>query len=262
MLRQRFLTALILIPLVVLLLYYGHSWLQISLALLVIVAMGLEWMQLVPVHHVTLKCLFIIGLLACLWINILYFMGWLIAGLILWGAALVAVLTFPASERYWGNRLVVGAACYIVLPVFLSCIIALYQLNQGKDLLLYLLCLVWATDIGAYFAGKQWGHNKLLVKVSPGKTREGAAGGIGLAMLVSLVGYFYFNPHSSWLWFVTVIVTILVSMLGDLFVSMLKRRAQIKDTGQLLPGHGGILDRMDSLMAACPIFYLGMLLQG
>lgn len=135
----------------------------------------------------------------------------------------------------------------------------LYQLEQGRDLVVYLLCLVWATDIGAYLAGKQWGKHKLIPDVSPGKTQEGALGGMAMAMLVTIVGCIYFNPYSVGIWFVISFVTILISMLGDLFMSMLKRRAKVKDTGGIFPGHGGMLDRLDSLIAASPILYCGLL---
>lgn len=261
MLKQRILTALILVPLVLLLLYHGQATWQISLMLLLTVIMGIEWILLIPIKHTSLKCLFIFGLIICIWINLFWFMSFLWLSLLLWVFALFAVLTFPSTQKFWGKQALVVASCYILLPAFLSCVIALYQFKQGKDLLLYLLVLVWATDIGAYFAGKKWGVHKLIVEVSPGKTIEGSIGGIISAMLVAVIGYFYFHPHNIWSWFITSACTILASMLGDLFISMLKRRVSIKDTGHILPGHGGVLDRMDSLLAACPIFYFGILVQ-
>ena len=98
----------------------------------------------------------------------------------------------------------------------------------------------------------------MIPHVSPGKTIEGATGGFAMAMLVSLVGYVYFKPAHALIWFVVAVCTILISMLGDLFISMLKRRCHLKDTGQLIPGHGGVLDRLDSLLAATPLFYFGL----
>ena len=129
---------------------------------------------------------------------------------------------------------------------------------DGHAWVLYLLTLVWAADIGAYFAGKYWGRHKLIPRVSPGKTVEGAVGGFVLSMLVTLAGFAYFHPQSIGIWFLIAALTTLISMLGDLFISMLKRRSQLKDTGHILPGHGGVLDRLDSLIAAAPMIYCGL----
>ena len=116
---------------------------------------------------------------------------WLLSGLLLWGFILIAVLTFPASESYWGYRTLVGGACLLLLPLSVSTFVSIYQHPQGKDLIVYLLCIVWATDIGAYLAGKLWGRHKLIPTVSPGKSVEGAMGGFVLAFVVAVVGYFY-----------------------------------------------------------------------
>ena len=124
--------------------------------------------------------------------------------------------------------------------------------------LLYVLLLVWMADIGAYFAGRTWGRRKLAPHVSPGKSWEGVAGGLVATLMLALVFGFWQQlgvGGSSVLLLITVVVT-LASVLGDLLESMLKRYRQIKDSSQLLPGHGGILDRIDSLTAAVPLFAL------
>lgn len=118
--------------------------------------------------------------------------------------------------------------------------------------------LIWASDIGAYLAGKQWGKHKLIPKVSPGKSWEGVTGGVILAMIVATLGYYYFIPYSIYIWFGLALSTVVISIFGDLFISILKRRCQLKDTGNIIPGHGGILDRLDSLIAALPWFYFGL----
>ena len=117
---------------------------------------------------------------------------------------------------------------------------------------------MWAADIGAYLVGKRWGHNKLIPKVSPGKTIEGSAGGVILALFVAVIGYFVFRPDSIVLWFLTALLTTLISILGDLLISLLKRRSHLKDSGHILPGHGGMLDRLDSSIAALPLFYIAL----
>ena len=135
---------------------------------------------------------------------------------------------------------------------------AIYGDPQGKHLIVYLLCLVWATDTGAYLGGKRWGSIKLIPNVSPGKTLEGACSGFLFAMMVASIAYFCFKPHAILPWYSLAIAIALISMLGDLSISMLKRRTQVKDTGSIFPGHGGVLDRIDSLIAAAPLFYCGL----
>ena len=258
MFRQRLLTSLMLVPLVLLAIYYANMGFLGSIVVLLVIACGWEWTQLVPISNRITKLFFILGLLFMTWLSMHWFYDWLIVGLMLWVFILVAVLSFPASQAFWGNRISVSAACFILLPLFASSFAALYQHANGKDMIVYLLCLVWATDIGGYLVGKGIGHHKLIPKVSPGKTLEGSSGGFLLAMLVAIIGYFYFRPYSVGIWVGIAVGTTLISMLGDLFISMLKRRCKLKDTGHLIPGHGGVLDRLDSLIAALPLFYCGL----
>ena len=183
---------------------------------------------------------------------------WLIFGLALWGAIIFAELTFPKSKEYWGFQGMVTGLALVLLPLVFQSLISIYQLPQGKALFLYLLFIVWAADIGAYLAGKLWGKHKLIPKVSPGKSWEGALGGLILALLISYAGYWYFKPMYILAWFVLALAMILISIAGDLFISMLKRRVGLKDTGTLIPGHGGLLDRLDSVIAVSPLFYFGL----
>ena len=258
MFRQRLLTTLVLVPLVLLMIYQANAWLVGAVVLLLVLAGGWEWLQLIPVRQLVNQCIFIVVLLLATWLCQYYFHFWLILSLVLWAMILLAVLTFPTSQETWGNRAIVGGACLLLLSVFANTLAAIYLHTKGKDLIVYLLCIVWATDIGAYLAGKYCGRHKLIPKVSPGKTIEGATGGFVLAMIVAAVAYWYFSPQQLSLWFAVAVGTALISMLGDLFISMLKRRSNIKDTGQIIPGHGGILDRLDSLIAAAPLFYYGI----
>lgn len=255
MFKQRLLTTLILVPLVLLAIYYASVWLLGGIILLLTALLGWEWLQLIPLKRVVGKCLFIAVILLLIWPASYWLNYWVVVDLVFWGLILFAVLTFPASQTLWGHRVVVGFTCLLLLPPVASAISALYQQNQGRDLIVYLLCLIWATDIGAYLAGKQWGRCKLIPNVSPGKTIEGSTGGIVLAIVIAAVGYVYFRPVNALVWFVVAVLTSLISMLGDLFISMLKRRSGLKDTGQIFPGHGGVLDRLDSLIAALPLFY-------
>ena len=118
------------------------------------------------------------------------------------------------------------------------------------------MLIVWATDTGAYFAGRTLGKHKLMPSVSPAKTLEGLAGGLLTSMLI-VAGVMYFSPQQELgLLVVVTLITALASAFGDLSESMFKRVAVIKDSGTILPGHGGILDRIDSLTAAFPVFTL------
>ncbi len=135
--------------------------------------------------------------------------------------------------------------------------------QQGWTIILVFL-LVWAADVGAYFAGKNLGRHKLAERVSPKKTIEGLVGGLLMSLLVAAcVGlYFDFTFARGLGLLMLSIAVVLVSVLGDLFESMLKRERGIKDSSNLLPGHGGILDRIDSLTAAIPVFTLALVVSG
>ena len=262
MFKQRLLTTLVLVPLVLMAIYYANSWVLGGLVVLLSVLLGWEWLQLIPIQRGAYKALFIVVLLCLIWPAVRWQHTWLLVDIIFWGFILVAVVTYPASQRVWGYRMMVAVAGLLLLPLMASTMSALYQQPNGKNAIVYLLCLIWATDIGAYLAGKQWGRHKLIPAVSPGKTVEGSLGGILLAMLVAGIGGVYFKPEHRMSWFVVALLTALLSMLGDLLISMLKRRCQIKDTGHIFPGHGGVLDRLDSLIAALPVFYFAHMIDG
>lgn len=131
---------------------------------------------------------------------------------------------------------------------------------------LWILCFmvsVFAADVGAYFVGRRFGKTKLAPKVSPGKTVEGLFGGLAVVLLLFLpILYTIFPAQAATLLMLTVLITALVSVGGDLFESKLKRHAGFKDSSQVLPGHGGVLDRIDSLLSGAPFFSIGLLLLG
>jgi len=156
-----------------------------------------------------------------------------------------------------------SGAAFAVWPLWLAAagwLLNLYWVTRdsGAVWLLFVMLLVWTADIGAYFAGRRWGKRKLAPRVSPGKSWEGVYGGLAATMLLALL-FALWQPLGVMggvaLIVITAVVT-LTSVLGDLFESMLKRYRNIKDSSQLLPGHGGVLDRIDSLTAAIPIFAL------
>jgi phosphatidate cytidylyltransferase len=136
--------------------------------------------------------------------------------------------------------------------------------QQGGWIMLYLMTLVWVADIGAYFSGRKFGKHKLAPGISPGKTWEGVAGGVILNVLWMLIVFQIVDGWGMKLWqFILIgLATSLISVVGDLYESILKREAGVKDSGKLLPGHGGVLDRIDSIIAATPVFLSGLYAAG
>lgn len=186
---------------------------------------------------------------------------WMV-GVLWWLLSFWLLRGFPASleiARFGARaRQTAGVAMIVPVPLALS---TLVDGAGGLVALGTLFAIVWGADIGAYFAGRAWGRNKLAPSVSPGKTREGAWGGAVLALAVVLPVAALWLPVSGAglaLFVLLAVVCVLVSILGDLVESAFKRVAGIKDSGALLPGHGGVLDRVDSLLAVAPLFALGL----
>lgn len=191
----------------------------------------------------------------------------LLTALLWWAVAFILVIGYPNSVKYWQRpkllQLIFG---FFTLIPFLLALLALrlyhYLQNpyEGLWLLLYVLILIWSTDTGAYFCGKAFGKHKLAAQVSPGKTWQGAIGGTIIAMMIGVLFVqlspidFVLRSFSLPLLLAISFGTVTISILGDLTESMFKRQAGIKDSSQLIPGHGGILDRIDSLTAALPFF--------
>ena len=159
----------------------------------------------------------------------------------------------PVDNRPGVARLLLAAPVFFVLT---WCFMWLRYAEQGSALLfIYAFSVVWLADIGAYFVGKRCGARKLAPLFSPGKTREGALGGL-LAVVLWSVGFAAMGwlPFSALALLAASLAAGVFSMVGDLFESAMKRAAGVKDSGAVLPGHGGVLDRVDSIIAAVPVF--------
>jgi phosphatidate cytidylyltransferase len=258
MLLQRVITSLILIPLVFALLFYAPVPLVFAVVVLLVIAAGRECRQLIPLEGAVSQTGFLLALAFCLYLSNLCFEYWLLVSFAGWFLVAIAVVDFPHSVRYWGDSPFVALMCLLFLSAFGQSVLHLSGSFFGKQLLVYLLALVWASDIGAYFCGKAFGKHKLIVNVSPGKSWEGALGGLIFVLVVAFVGAYYFEPANYWGWILFAACLHVVSIFGDLFVSILKRRCNVKDTGTIVKGHGGILDRLDSTIAALPFFYWGV----
>lgn len=179
-----------------------------------------------------------------------------------WAIALLWIQSYPASSVIWGHpfiRMLMG--WFVLLPAWIACLF-LRSEPQGAWLVLLVVLIVASADIGAYFAGRAFGRRKLAREVSPGKSWEGVWAGMLFAGLLSVVFNFLFDGAHWQTLLIVAVPTAVMSVLGDLLESMVKRHRGVKDSGNLLPGHGGFLDRIDGLVAAIPTFSLLMLLTG
>lgn len=190
-------------------------------------------------------------------------LAFLTAACLSWCVMFLRLLTFRPAQAPGLNYRFVSAFSALASLAFGA--IALYWLHgraRGEFLVLLLLIIIWAADVGAYFAGRRFGRHRLAPSISPGKTREGMLGGLFLAVAAGIVFVHASDAvHASAP--VTALLagmTVLASVGGDLFISIHKRTVGLKDTGTLFPGHGGVLDRFDSLLAGAPFFALGVLL--
>lgn len=175
-----------------------------------------------------------------------------------WFLALVMIISYPRFKQFCAYRGFVTSNAWLLLGVSLAILYEWQGDEMGRLQLMAVLFLVWGADIGAYLVGKKWGKHKMIPQVSPGKSFEGLIGGMLVVSLLAMLEIYFFDPFSGLQWFVVSMLTGLFSVFGDLWISLLKRQVGLKDTGHLIPGHGGLLDRLDSLLAAIPIFYFGI----
>lgn len=188
-----------------------------------------------------------------LWLGV----GW-------WLVAILLVLSFKSSRQSWEHNAGIKALMGLLtlVPSFVAVLLVRFvNVEQapftGAWLIFGMLGIVWAADIGGYVIGKPFGKRKLLPDVSPGKTLEGFLGGLGFVfLLVTAVAYSHGWPEQTAVWYGAALLLTILSVFGDLTESMFKRVAGIKDSGSIFPGHGGIMDRIDSLTATAPLFAL------
>ena len=263
-LRARILTALLLAAVVLVVLLWLPPEVAVALISVTIFLAGYEWARFARLDTRSARFAYAAAmLLALTGVEMLVTdPRWL--ELVLRVAALWWLLAFVwlAVKARAGGRLASAGAGFIVLVpagIGLSHLVTLQP--DGQLYLLYLLVLIAAADVGAYFGGRRFGRRKLAPHVSPGKTWEGFAAGMLAAAVVAAAGAELFDkPFWPWLFLCELVA--LVSVVGDLTESMFKRHVGLKDSGRLLPGHGGILDRIDSLTAAAPTFLLGLFALG
>jgi phosphatidate cytidylyltransferase len=285
-LKQRVITAVLLLPLVACLLFLPNLLTFSAILVPIFGILAWEWSRLLETN-VAIRSGFIIASLAAigglfyqlhqqdffelaelpsLWYQVYPFKLFTVA-LLIWIVATVLVLLYPKGGKVlfrgpWLRGLfgiAILAAAWLAIVVIRSFNINI-DFHTGAWMLLLMLIVIWGADVGAYFAGKNFGKTKLAPVVSPNKTWEGAIGGLILANVVGIALALILDLQLNWLQFVVFLILIVaLSVIGDLFESMLKRRANIKDSSNILPGHGGLLDRLDSTLSVAPFFVVGVL---
>lgn len=278
MLKQRIITALILAPLALFaILFLPVFWFEIAIAGVVGIG-AYEWANMSGFTQRPQKVAFMIAaFLVCIalslnvgsdsiWhqgqLNSLY-KSILSIAVVWWVVSLFMIIAYPKYSRVWRDNRAIRLSFGVVtlIPTWIAVVAlrtSLYDVDEyyGASLIFYVLGIVWAADIGAFFVGVKFGRHKLRPNVSPGKTLEGLLGGVAASSAIIAFAALHYQVEPSRIWLHLVIggVTVAVSALGDLNESMFKRTAGIKDSGRILPGHGGVLDRIDSLTAAFPVF--------
>ena len=268
MLRLRIITALCMVAIFLPALFLMPSMLfSIATVPLVLVA-GWEWSRLVKIRSVIARIGYLLLIVmtlfaASLWLGLpdtfdpQRAQQLLLVAVGVWAFIFLWIQGYPSSAILWSARPILGLLGLILLGFTWIAIVTILNYQSGQWLLLLAIVIIVLADVGGFFAGKYFGKHKLAPIISPGKTWEGFVGGLLLegVLVGSLV--WYFSDHITVLGLSLLVIPVaLYSVLGDLFESMIKRHSGVKDSGRLLPGHGGVLDRIDGVMAALPMFGL------
>ena len=243
-----------------------------SLVPVVLVA-GWEWSNLARITktHLQVGFLLLIFLLLCLVGCVLNFFGTvdfsagkiiLIFAVLLWCLNLIFLKRYPSGIAFWSNQFVFSLVGALIIVFTWASILVILGHAEGRLMLMFSILIVVAADAGGYFGGKLFGNRQLSPSLSPGKTKEGFACGLICQMPIAVIfGYFFPKSQLIETFILLIIPVALFSVVGDLFESMIKRISGFKDSSNLLPGHGGVLDRIDGYMAALPLFGLLLLLR-
>jgi phosphatidate cytidylyltransferase len=266
-LRARLISAAIIVPLVVAgVLLLPTPVFALSLAAVLLPA-SWEWSRLIPLSGAPARLGYLLGITLLLWLlwqsGPAQYMKPVLLAAFSWWLWVLFWLSRPeicaAATR--PNALFKGMAGVLAMvPAWLALTVLHGNHTGGPWLILILLFMIWLADSGAYFAGRRWGHKRLAPAISPGKTWEGVYGGLLASLVFAAVAGWFYSRSVSWsLAFLMVsLLVVLFSIAGDLLESLMKRHSGVKDSGTVIPGHGGLLDRIDSLLAAAPLFLLGL----
>ncbi len=264
---KRIITALVLIPLVLIGIFkLNQQYFAIAAASLCLVG-AWEWAQFCGIKRVFHRACYALTYLLPFYGVWLYktenafVYALLIISILFWMSAFVWMYLYSSfSQKVDLSSMAKLSIGYIVLTPMWLALFSIQEFSPG--MILWLFLMVWGADSGAYFVGRKFGKKKLAVKLSPKKTMEGVYGGIVTSAIVAVVGIFILKLELATMpyWIGLAALVVVFSIAGDLFESMLKRLTGIKDSGSILPGHGGVLDRVDSLTSAAPVFFFGMLI--
>lgn len=272
-LQQRLLTALVVVPILVLLFWLGGLWF-LALVLAVIYLGMNEFYRLIQAKGLLPQQE--VGIIAALGLGVVAFFGNPSLSALFFTFTILACLAFQLTRRDIASA-ITGSAATLMGVVYVGWLLSHFILMRnwpepepGVDLGFFLVILTIATtflaDTGAYFAGRAWGRRKMLPRISPGKTWEGALGGVVVGSAGLLATKLVFDRWifpTQFPWYHALILgplLVVVSICGDLAESMLKRDAGVKDSGAIIPGHGGILDRLDSILFTVPTAYYYLLI--
>jgi phosphatidate cytidylyltransferase len=260
---NRWLTAAVALPVLAFIIGLGPGWLLLSLVVLVTAGGMLELLALLLpetqswVRIAALTAGLLVPL-ATYWQGII---GLSVATVAVIFVALTVHLLLYAKQKAVLQSLGIMVFALLYIPFLLSHVLLLFQVESGRRWIFFLFFVIFAGDTGAYYAGHRWGRHKLWPAVSPGKTVEGAVGGLLSSLAIALlVGKLLLSLGQFGTTFLLSVgfVIALAGQMGDLMESMLKRVSQVKDASSILPGHGGLLDRLDSLIFAFPLTYYGV----
>lgn len=263
-LRKRVTTAAVLIALLLAVLFWLPAAATVAVLTLVVLAGAWEWSAFLRLTGPGPRAAYV-ALLAVLlplaWVGtrtpaaLEVLLG---VALLWWIVALAWIVLAPRRVRPWSAGL---AGLLSLVPAWLALMRLRLQAAHGAEWVLFALVLVWMADIGAYFCGRRLGRRRLAPSVSPGKTWEGALGGLAASGIVAVAGAVWFHlPPGPFI--ALCLVAVVFSIVGDLTESLLKRFAGMKDSGTLFPGHGGVMDRIDSVTGAVPVLLLGLTFLG
>lgn len=272
MTRTRLLAALFMTPIAIAaVLLVPTPWL-VALAAVLFLAGLWEWLRLAEVddtlHRTVLLVANLAMMVAIVWASrsssgysYVLFQIAVVIGVIWWLLALLWLqhYDFASDHDTHARAFKLAAGTLSVIPAWAALALIHASEPNGHRWLLLALLVIWGADTGAYFAGRYFGKHKLSPRISPNKTIEGLIGGALASLLVALIGAPLAGASLAQLPWVALVVLVTVgfSVVGDLFESLLKRHVGAKDSGDLIPGHGGLLDRLDSVLAALPVFALG-----
>jgi phosphatidate cytidylyltransferase len=263
MLRTRIITALVLTPLAIALILLAAWELFLAVSALLFLQGAWEWSAFLGLGDARLRAVYVLVTAGAMTLTGALWLYWRMPEGVIWvGAAwwVVAGIAIATSRLSTAPMMAAVGGLLTLIPAWLAMNLLLVH-GPARWMLVLPLFLVWGADVGAYFFGKLLGSHKLAPKLSPRKTWEGAIGGVLTALIVAAVAAWLLQRDIRSL-LPLAAVTAVISIQGDLLVSAFKRRVDMKDSGTLFPGHGGVLDRFDSITSALPVFLLGLWLTG